>query len=199
MKGCVFESSHVEDPCSGNPYYFCTGDRFSRAEELGPVDILISCAGVMYFALMANAQTDEWDRTVDVNCKGLLHCLSSTAPSMNSRGVGHIVTISDAGRKALPGLGVYSASKLFIEAMLQSLRLETVGKGLCVTSVQPGNTATDLLSMSTDPEALKQYGEPSGAKVLDPEDVAASIVYALKQPEHVAVNEVLVEPRDEPI
>jgi amino acid adenylation domain-containing protein/thioester reductase-like protein len=172
----------------------------SAEKELGPVDILISCAGVMYFTMMANVQTEEWDRTVDVNCKGLLHCLASTVPSMLSRGSGHIVAISsDAGRKVFPGLGVYSASKFFVEATLQSLRLETAGKGLRVTSIQPGNTATDLLGMSTDQEALKQYGEPSGAKVLDPEDVASSIIYALKQPEHVAVNEVLVEPRDEPI
>jgi NADP-dependent 3-hydroxy acid dehydrogenase YdfG len=53
--------------------------------------------------------------------------------------------------------------------------------------------------MSTDAEAIKKYGEPSGAKILDPEDVANSIVYALRQPQHVAVNEVLIEPRDEPI
>lgn len=94
---------------------------------------------------------------------------------------------------------MYSASKFFVEATLQALRLETVGKGLRVTSVQPGNTATDLLSLSSDPEALKKYGEPTGAKVLDPADVANSIVYALRQPAHVAVNEVLIEPRDEPI
>lgn len=168
--------------------------------ELGPVDIIVSCAGVMYFTMMANVQTEEWDRTVDVNCKGLLHCLAATVPGMLERGVGHIVAISsDAGRKVFPGLGVYSASKFFVEATLQSLRLETAGKGLRVTSVQPGNTATDLLGMSTDPEAIKQYGTPTGAQVLDPEDVAGSIVYALKQPEHVAVNEVLIEPRDEPI
>ncbi|KIW52445.1 hypothetical protein PV05_08080 [Exophiala xenobiotica] len=168
--------------------------------ELGPVDIIVSCAGVMYFTMMANAQVEEWDRTVDVNCKGLLHCLSSTVPGMLSRGSGHIVAISsDAGRKVFPGLGVYSASKFFVEATLQSLRLETAGKGLRVTSVQPGNVATDLLGMSTDAEAIKKYGEPSGAQILDPEDVANSIVYALKQPAHVAVNEVLIEPRDEPI
>ena len=53
--------------------------------------------------------------------------------------------------------------------------------------------------MSSDAEAVKQYGQPSGAAILDPDDVASSIVYALKQPEHVAVNEVLIEPRDEPI
>ncbi|KAK6380812.1 putative NRPS-like protein biosynthetic cluster [Exophiala oligosperma] len=168
--------------------------------ELGPVDILVSCAGVMYFTMMANAQVDEWDRTVDVNCKGLLNCLSSTVPGMLSRGSGHIVAISsDAGRKVFPGLGVYSASKFFVEATLQSLRLETAGKGLRVSSVQPGNVATDLLGMSTDTEAIKKYGEPTGAQILDPEDVANSIVYALKQPSHVSVNEVLIEPRDEPI
>ncbi|KAI6358700.1 hypothetical protein MCOR25_007269 [Pyricularia grisea] len=172
----------------------------AASEELGPVDILVSCAGVMYFTMMVNVQTDEWERTVDVNCKGLLHCLSSTVPSMLSRGKGHIVAISsDAGRKVFPGLGVYSASKFFVEATLQSLRVETAGTGLRVTSVQPGNTATELLGMSTDKEAIKKYGEPTGAKVLDAEDVANSIVYALRQPEHVAVNEVLIEPRDEPI
>jgi NADP-dependent 3-hydroxy acid dehydrogenase YdfG len=169
-------------------------------DELGPIDILVSCAGVMYYTMMANIQTEEWDRTVDVNCKGLLYCLSSTLPSMLSRGTGHIVAISsDAGRKVFPGLGVYSASKFFVEATLQSLRLETAGSGLRVTSVQPGNTATGLLGMSTDAEAIKKFGEPSGAKVLDPEDVANSIIYALRQPSHVAVNEVLIEPRDEPI
>ncbi|KAI8950320.1 enterobactin synthetase component F [Xylaria longipes] len=170
------------------------------AEQLGPIDILVSCAGVMYFTMMANVQTDEWERTVDVNCKGLLHCLSSVVPGMLARGSGHIVAISsDAGRKVFPGLGVYSASKFFVEATLQSLRLETAGTGLRVTSVQPGNVATDLLGISTDQEAIKKYGEPTGAKVLSTDEVAGAIVYALRQPAHVAVNEVLIEPRDEPI
>ncbi|PBP27661.1 tyrocidine synthetase 1 [Diplocarpon rosae] len=169
-------------------------------QELGPVDIVVSCAGVMYFTMMANCLSSQWETTVDVNCKGLLHILSSTVPGMLSRGRGHIVAISsDAGRKVFPGLGVYSASKFFVEATLQALRVETAGTGLRVTSIQPGNVATDLLGMSTDKEALKKYGEPSGAKVLDAEDVAGAIVYALRQPEHVAVNEVMIEPRDEPI
>ncbi|OAL50622.1 acetyl-CoA synthetase-like protein [Pyrenochaeta sp. DS3sAY3a] len=169
-------------------------------KQLGPVDIFVSVSGVMYFTMMANTQTDQWNQTVDVNCKGLLNIISSIVPSMLKRNKGHLVAISsDAGRKVFPGLGVYSASKFFVEATLQSLRLETAGTGLKVTSVQPGNVATDLLGMSTDQEALKKYGEPSGAKVLDPENVADSIVYALKQPDHVSVNEVLIEPRDEPI
>jgi NADP-dependent 3-hydroxy acid dehydrogenase YdfG len=68
-----------------------------------------------------------------------------------------------------------------------------------VTTIQPGNVATDLATLSHDVEALERYGQPSGARVLDPEDVARSVVYALGQADHVAVNEILVEPRDEPV
>ncbi|SNX87157.1 related to Aminoadipate-semialdehyde dehydrogenase [Melanopsichium pennsylvanicum] len=172
----------------------------TTTDNLGQIDIIVSCAGVMYYTLMENIKTDEWDQTVDVNCKGLLNVLSTSLPRLLPRKTGHIVAISsDAGRKVFPGLGVYSASKFFVEAALQSLRLETAGTGLRVTAVQPGNTATDLLGMSSDQEAIKKYGEPTGAKILDPSDVANAIVYALRQPDHVAMNEILIEPRDEPI
>jgi len=172
-----------------------------RAErELGPVEFLVNCAGVMYFTLMWNLREDEWERTVEVNCKGALNCVGAVLPGMLERGRGHVVTISsDAGRKVFPGLAVYSASKFFVEALSQGLRLETAGTGLKVTTVQPGNVATDLVSLSADEEALGLYGQPTGARVLDPEDVAASIIHALAQPEHVAVNEILVQPRDEPV
>jgi NADP-dependent 3-hydroxy acid dehydrogenase YdfG len=168
--------------------------------DLGPVDILVNCAGVMYYTLMKNGRQDEWDRTVEVNCKGAVNCVGAVLPGMLERGQGHILTISsDAGRKVFPGLAVYSASKFFVEALSQGLRLETAGTGVKVTTVQPGNVATDLHAMSGDDEAVRLYGEPSGAKMLDPKDVAASVIHALAQPAHVAVNEVLVEPRDEPV
>ena len=172
-----------------------------RAESaLGPVDALVNCAGVMYYTLMENVREDEWDRTVDVTCKGALNCVGAVLPGMLERGRGHVVTISSsAGRKVFPGLAVYSASKFFVEALSQGLRLETAGTGVKVTTIQPGNVATDLIDLSGDEEALDLYGQLSGAKVLDPEDVAISIVYALSQPDHVAVNEILVEPRDEPV
>jgi NADP-dependent 3-hydroxy acid dehydrogenase YdfG len=169
-------------------------------EELGPVEILVNCAGVMYYTLMKNVREEEWERTVEVNCKGALNCVGAVLPGMLERERGHIVTISsDAGRKVFPGLAVYSASKFFVEALSQGLRLETAGTGLKVTTLQPGNVATDLISMSRDEEALEEYGQPGESRVLDPEDVAASVVHALVQPEHVAVNEILVEPRDEPV
>jgi NADP-dependent 3-hydroxy acid dehydrogenase YdfG len=169
-------------------------------EELGPVEILVNCAGVMYYTLMKNRREEEWERTVEANCKGALNCVGAVLPGMLQRGRGHIVTISsNAGRKVFPGLAVYSASKFFVEALSQGLRLETAGTGLKVTTIQPGNVATDLISISGDEEALEEYGQPGDSRVLDPEDVAASVVHALVQPEHVAVNEILVEPRDEPI
>ena len=169
-------------------------------EELGPVEILVNCAGVMYYTLMKNRREEEWERTVEVNCKGALNCVGAALPGMLERGRGHIVTISsNAGRKVFPGLAVYSASKFFVEALSQGLRLETADTGLKVTTIQPGNVATELISMSADEEALEEYGQPGESRVLDPEDVAASVVHALVQPEHVGVNEILIEPRDEPV
>lgn len=169
-------------------------------EELGPVDILVNCAGVMYYTLMQNLHEDDWERTVDVLCKGMLNCVGAVLRGMLDRGRGHIVTISsDAGRKVFPGLAVYSGGKFFVEAVSQGLRLETVGTGLKVTTIQPGNVATGLPALSHDVEALERYGQASGARILEPEDIAASVVHALRQPDHVAVNEILVEPRDEPV
>lgn len=169
-------------------------------DELGPVDFLVNCAGVMYFTLMKNLREEEWDRTVDVLCKGMLNCVGAVLGGMLDRGRGHVVTISsDAGRKVFPGLAVYSGGKFFVEAVSQGLRLETAGTGLKVTTIQPGNVDTGLLALSEDSEALEEYGQPTGVRVLDPEDVAASVVHALRQPDHVSVNEILVQPRDEPV
>ncbi|MGF1473571.1 MAG: SDR family oxidoreductase [Rubrobacteraceae bacterium] len=169
-------------------------------DELGPVDVLVNCAGVMYYTMMKNLREDEWEQTVDVLCKGMLNCAGAVLGEMLDRGRGHIVTISsDAGRKVFPGLAAYSGGKFFVEAVSQTLRLETAGTGLKVTTVQPGNVATELLQMSGDEEALERYAGPTGARTLDPEDVAAAVVHALEQPDYVAVNEVLVQPRDEPV
>ena len=80
---------------------------------------------------------DMCAKTIDVNCKGTLNGVAAVLPKMLARKSGHIVNISsDAGRKVFPGLGVYSASKMFVEGISQALRLEHVGSGLRVTSIQ---------------------------------------------------------------
>jgi NADP-dependent 3-hydroxy acid dehydrogenase YdfG len=108
--------------------------------------------------LMKNLREEEWAHTVEINCKGALNCVGAVLPGMLGRGRGPIVIISsDAGRKVFPGLAVYSGSTFFVEALSQGLRLETAGTGLKVSTVQPGNVATDLLSLSCDEEALEIY------------------------------------------
>ncbi|KAG2524490.1 hypothetical protein BBO99_00002530 [Phytophthora kernoviae] len=174
-------------------------------ETFGAVDILVNNAGVMPFELLKNVNQDSWDRTIDINCKGTLNGVAAVLPKMLERKSGHIVNISsDAGRKVFAGLGVYSASKMFIEGISQALRLEHVGTGLRVTSIQPGNVATDLVKHANavsgvDEEAMKLYGGDSECEVLKPEDIGRAVLYAVTQPPYVAVNEILVEPRDEPI
>ena len=172
----------------------------TRAEEkFEPVEVLVNCAGVMYYTLMANLREDEWERTVRVNCEGVLNCVGAVLPRGCSCGEGeHIVTISsDAGRKVSPSLAVYSASKSFVEALSQGLRLGTASMGVKVTTVQPGNVATGLLDAGTDEEALERYTQPNGVPRPEPH-LAASVVWALTRPDPVAVNEILLEPRDEP-
>ncbi|KAL3666021.1 hypothetical protein V7S43_008814 [Phytophthora oleae] len=108
-------------------------------DAFGPVDILVNNAGVMHVQLMKNVDQDSWDRMIDINCKGTLNGVAAVLPKMRTRKNGHIVSISsDAGRKVFAGLGVYSASKMFIEGISQALRLENVGSGLRVTSIQVG-------------------------------------------------------------
>lgn len=163
--------------------------------------------GVMYFTNMKNLHEDEWERTVDVNCKGTMFGVGAVLGGMIERGSGHIVNISsDAGRRLFPSLAVYCASKFFIETMSEGLRREIVGTGVKVTTIQPGDCATDLVVNNTDMEAAEEQGVSIGVKVgagatpnqvLQPADVAAAVLYAVSSPPHVAINEILVEPRDQ--
>ncbi|CAM9899627.1 unnamed protein product [Discosporangium mesarthrocarpum] len=175
--------------------------------RFGPVDIMVNNAGVMYYTKMKNLHEDEWERTVDVNCKGTMFGIGAVLGGMVERGCGHIVNISsDAGRRIFPCLSVYCASKYFVEALSEGLQREVVGTGVKVTTIQPGDCATDLVMNNTDHEAASSIGVQTGAKiggdmteneVLRPRDVAAAVLYAVTAPPHVAVNAVLVEPRDQ--
>lgn len=167
---------------------------------LGPVDILVNCAGVMYYTLMKNVHQQEWDRQIDVNCKGVTNSIGAVLGGMLARGKGHIVNISsDAGRRGFAGLAVYSGTKFFVEGMSQALRQELASTGIRVTCIQPGDVKTPLQSMSTDEEANQMYNGSDNTQILEAEDVARAIVYAVCQPSYVAINEILVEPREAPI
>jgi len=175
-------------------------DGVQRTESLlGPVDILVNSAGVLYYTLMKNLHIEEWQKTVDVNIKGVLNCVGAVLGRMVERRQGHIVNISsDGGRKAFPGLAVYCGTKFFIEGMSQTMRQEVAEFGIKVTCIQPGDVKTELFNKTTDREAQERFEMVNKMKVLEPRDVAQAVVYAVTRSEHCAVNEILVQPRDAP-
>ncbi|KAK7495229.1 hypothetical protein BaRGS_00013411, partial [Batillaria attramentaria] len=167
---------------------------------LGPADILVNAAGVMYYTLMKNLHQDEWDRTIDINCKGVTNCIASVLDGMVKRECGHIINISsDAGRKGFAGLAVYSGTKFFVEGLSQAMRSELADTGVKITCIQPGDVLTPLFGLSTDKEAIEKYNMSEKHKCLEPIDIARAVVFAASTPEYVAVNEVMVQPRDAPL
>ncbi|KAF4705937.1 hypothetical protein FOZ62_023828 [Perkinsus olseni] len=175
--------------------------------QLGPVDIVVNCAGVMYFTLHRSQHWDEWERTIDINCKGVVYTSGAVLPSMLERKVGHIINISsDAATTIFPALSVYNASKAFVHVFSKSLRGETVGTGIRVTELQPGDVGTDLVVNNTDTDAANTIGVTIGKTidgggdrnaVLDVSDIVDAGVFALTAPPHVGVNEILIEPRNQ--
>merc|ERR1712136_373367 len=81
-------------------------------QNLGPPDILVNNAGVMYYQHMSNIMMNDWMKMIDVNCKGVLHCIGAVIPHMIERKSGHIINLSsNAGIRGFPGLSVYFVTR----------------------------------------------------------------------------------------
>ena len=166
-------------------------------EGLGGLDGLVNNAGVMLLGLVQGADTAEWRRMVDVNLLGLLYCTNAALPIMRDGGGGDVVNVSSvAGRIAAMGSAVYNMTKWGVTGFSEALRQEGAHIGVRVTCVEPGYVDTELQGHNENPmvvERLEQAREAMG-KVLEAADIANAIVYALSQPEHVSLNEILVRP-----
>jgi NADP-dependent 3-hydroxy acid dehydrogenase YdfG len=167
------------------------------AEQMGGLDILVNNAGVMLLGPVEGADTEEWRRMVDVNLLGLLYCTHAALPLMREGGGGHIVNLSSvAGRTAHLGSAVYNLTKWGVNGFSEALRQEALHSGIRVTLVEPGHVETELQGHNTNPvvvEGIKKFRDQIG-EPLEAEDIAAAIAYAVSQPPHVNVNEVLVRP-----
>ena len=172
------------------------------------IHCMIACAGVMYFTEMKNTLMDQWDQTIDVNCKGVTNCMGAVIPAMIEAKGGKIITItSDAGCRLFPTLAVYCASKHFCETLTEITRRELVGTGVTLHTIQPGDVkGTELIMQNSDTSAAAKMGVEIGKLVgegfareqlLDPQDVAEAVLYVLTAPPHVAINTILIEPRDQ--
>jgi NADP-dependent 3-hydroxy acid dehydrogenase YdfG len=165
--------------------------------ELGGLDGLVNNAGVMLLGLIQGADTAEWRQMINVNLLGLLYCTNAAVPVMRDGGGGDVVNVSSvAGRTAAMGAAVYNMTKWGVVGFSEALRQEGVHIGIRVTCVEPGFVDTELQGHNENPmvvERIKQMRE-SMDKVLEAADIANAIVYAMAQPKHVSINEILVRP-----
>ena len=165
--------------------------------ELGQVDILVNCAGVMPLTYLKNRHLDEWLETIEVNVKGTLRCIHEALPPMKVRKDGHIVNIASVdGKEPFAGGAVYSASKAAVISLSKAMRMELSPEfNIRVTSIEPGTVATNLRDDISDTELLKEKDyDYDNEPHLDPENIADAVFYAVSQPDSVNVNELLIKP-----
>lgn len=171
-------------------------------DEWGTIDILINNAGVMLLGPVIGAPLEEWERMVQLNVMGLLYMTHAVLPIMQEQNSGHVVNISSvAGRTNGPASAVYNLTKWGVGAFTESLRQELVASktGIRTTLIEPGAVATELIDQNR-PEIQEMLNSRlKDMKRLESEDIAAGILYAVSQPEHVSVNEVLIRPSAQPL
>jgi NADP-dependent 3-hydroxy acid dehydrogenase YdfG len=153
----------------------------SALERFGRIDAVFANAGFGAKRGFLEESPEHWREMVLTNVYGAaLTIRASIAALRESRG--HLLLAgSVAGRKVVPG-SLYSCTKWAVTAMSEAARLELHGSGVRVTLLSPGTVATPF------------YDDPVGGDQLVPEDVARAVIFALGQPPHVDVNEILVRP-----
>jgi NADP-dependent 3-hydroxy acid dehydrogenase YdfG len=162
----------------------------------GKVDILINNAGLMPLSYFKNRKVEEWEQMIDVNIKGVLYCTSAVISYMLDKKSGHIVNISSvAGRIVFPGASVYCATKHAITAFSEGLRKELSPEyKIRVTCIEPGAVSTELLETITDDSMAGLIQATKNMEILQSEDIANAVLYAIQAPNHVNVNEILIRP-----
>jgi NADP-dependent 3-hydroxy acid dehydrogenase YdfG len=149
-------------------------------DTFGRIDVAFANAGFGAPRGFEASDPDHWRAMVLTNVLGAALTIRATLPALRET-TGHLLlTGSVAGRRALPG-SLYSATKWAVTAMGEAARQELDGTGIRVTLIEPGSVNTPFFD-----------NPPAGA--LEPDDVARAVLYAVAQPPHVDVNEILVRP-----
>jgi len=166
--------------------------------RFGRLDALVNNAGLMLAGMVLDADISQWVRMVETNLLGSMFTIHAALPHL-IESEGAILQISStSGRTASAGSGAYAATKFGIGAFAESLRQEVTARGVRVVGVEPGFVDPELPSHITDPvmrDAAANIGQ--SMRTLQAEDIADVVLFALTQPRHVAVNEILVRPTDQ--
>jgi NADP-dependent 3-hydroxy acid dehydrogenase YdfG len=149
-------------------------------ERFGRLDVAFVNAGFGAARGFLNESSEFWRSMVLTNVYGAALTIRATVPSIKESHGHFLLTGSVAGRRALPG-SLYSATKWAVTAMGEALRQEMNGTGVRVTLIEPGMVDTAF------------FDNPV-SNALDPQDIARAVMYAVQQPAHVDVNEILVRP-----
>jgi NADP-dependent 3-hydroxy acid dehydrogenase YdfG len=170
-------------------------------DELGRLDIVVNNAGVMLLGPIEDAPTEEWERMIDLNLKGLINTAHAAVPHLlaaaedSDRGCADLVNISSvAGRVARAGSGVYNLTKFGVGAFSESFRQEFAGRKVRTTIIEPGAVATELTDHLRDGVREQVRSRFTDVETLKSEDVADTISYAVTRPWHVSLNEILIRP-----
>lgn len=167
----------------------------ATVEQLGRLDVLVNNAGVMLLGPVNGADTDQWRRMIDANLYGVLYATYAAVPHLLQQGSGHVVTVSSiAGVRASAGSAVYNATKFGVNAFSEALRQELAPHDIRVTTINPGAVETELRTHLSEDLQQQQRERFADVEILQAEDIANAIVYAIAQPEHVSINDVLVRP-----
>ncbi|PRI10013.1 SDR family oxidoreductase [Leucobacter massiliensis] len=162
------------------------------AEELGGIDAVVTAAGIDRCGRLEDVAAEEWERVIGVNLLGTVSTVRAALPHV-LRGHGRIVTVaSSLALRALPEATAYCASKFGVLGFSRALAAETAGR-LGVTTLIPAGMRTRFFD--DRPEA---YRPAPDAQLNEPSDVARSVIFALQQPPHCEVRELVICPEEEP-
>jgi NADP-dependent 3-hydroxy acid dehydrogenase YdfG len=172
--------------------------------ELGRLDVVVNNAGVMLLGPIEDAPTEEWDRMIDLNLKGLIHTTHAALPHLlaaaedSARGCADLVNVSSvAGRVARSGSGVYNLTKHGVGAFSESFRQEFAGRKVRSTLIEPGAVATELTDHLREGVREQTRERFADIQTLEATDVADAIAYAVTRPWHVSLNEILIRPTEQ--
>ena len=160
------------------------------------IDILVNNAGLSRgLDPLQEGSIDDWDEMIDTNVKGLLYVTRAVLPGMIARGSGHVINVgSIAGHEVYPKGNVYSATKHAVSAITKGMRLDLMGTGVKVTTVDPGLVETEFSIVRFHGDEAKANAVYKGLQPLTPSDIADTVLWAATRPAHVQIAEVIIFP-----
>jgi len=170
----------------------------TKTKLLKRVSILINNAGLAKgLTSLQDGSPEDWDAMIDTNLKGLLYVTHAVLPYFLAKGAGHIVNLgSVAGHLVYPKGNVYCASKFAVRALNDALRLDLAGSGIRVTLVSPGmvNTEFSTVRLGNSKKADAVY---AGMTPLSADDIAETVLWCVRRPAHVNIQDVVLYPTDQ--